>query len=324
MKHVSVVAGKTLPGVCTRFETRTVIWRTAVWRTAVPALFLALACVFTGCESDEDADADKNGAGDGGAASAEAGTDAGGEPGDGRISLSWMVRQRGESLSGFLQWPGLEGVEVCLIESVKIPCVYTDEEGFFVLSGVPANSELLLTFTREGYLSSLVSVKTGPISIDRPPVFGTSMLEKGRFDEAFDTPGVAVDQSKGAIGVSAMTFAGPIFSRLSISIEPPAGDGPFFLDNYFQIVSGATALSGETPAAIFINLEEGEYVIPWEIEEPEEMSCGLSGNETVGMTNGLLAEHPDAVRVKVRPGFHSGQNVIICSDVAGPDTDAGV
>ena len=189
---------------------------------------------------------------------------------------------------------------------------------------MPANSELLLTFTREGYRSYLVSVKTGPISINHPPNLGTVMSEQGLVDEVYDALGVVADQSKGAIAVTALTMTGPIFSRLSVSIEPPAGDGPFFLDTNLQFVSDATGLSEEIILATFINLEEGEYVIPWRIEEPEEMSCGLLGNETIGMTHGLPAEQANAVRVKVRPGFVSGQNLILCSDVADPDTDGGV
>jgi hypothetical protein len=328
MKHVSVVAGEILPGVCTRFGTRTAIWRTAVWRTAAPALFLALACVFTGCESDEDADADKNGAGDGGAAADSgaarngAGTDAGGEPAADGITLSWMVRA-GEyrSVSNWITAPGLQGVEVCLIESVNIPCVGTDENGVFVLQGVPKNREVLLTFSKEGYYPYLVSVRTGTEDIVRIYATQPVMLDKSHNDEEMDAVGVVADQSKGHIVVAALdpSNVGTIAGPLSVSLDPAAGDGPFFWNTDVHIDPEATRLSPAIVLASFHNLDRGQYVVSWQIENPEQMSCVVQ--EPIW---GLRAEQPNAMRVNVRPGFISGTNIIVCTPAADADADAGV
>ncbi len=316
-RSISLFSPKTSPGVSAGLWTITAF--------AVP--FLALACVFTGCSSNDDAGGDNDGAGAGGAAGAEAATDAGGEPGDEGITLSWMVRALGETLlPDWISAPALEGVEVCLIESVDIPCVYTDEQGVFELSGVPTNSELLLTFTKEGYESHLVAVRTGWESPDSVPgATQPLMIEKGRLAQASEASGVVLDEDKGRISVVTTdhTALNSPSGRLSLFIDPPAGDGPLFFDNNLNLVPEATGLSEEIVLAVFANLDEGGYVISWEVEEPEKMSCAISQIDSNLIILGLPAERPDAMRVKVRPGFLSGNNGIVCTAIAGPAADAG-
>ncbi len=324
MKRVSLFKGKRSSGVSIRF------WA----ERAIPALFLALACMFAGCDSDDDADADNSGAGGEGdsyeagaagtggkdaSAGAEGGTDAGSEPGDDGITLSWRVLPVGENFFYWLFEPGLEGVEVCLIENVDIPCVSTNEDGVFVLPGVPKNSELLLTFTRQGYVPYLVSVRTGTANIEAPEATQPFMMQKNRFDEEHDALGMVVDEDKGGINLVALdTSLRRSPGRLSVSIHPQEGDGPLFWDTNLHIVPNATGLSEETPIATFLNLDKGEYVISWELEEPEYLTCGILGHISLAgvswnpLIYGLPAEQPNAMRVKVRPGFASGVSVIVC------------
>ncbi len=287
-------------------------------RTAMAAPFLVLACVFAGCSSDDDAGGDNDGAGAGGAAGAE--------PAASLVALSWMVRPLGERVyPDWITEPGLQGVEVCLIESIDIPCVYTDEQGVFELPGVPTNSELLLTFTKEGYVSHLVSVRTGWESIE--PLPGATqplMFEKSHLDQAFDASGVVRDEDKGHVLIGSGDYfnLNTIPGRLSPSISPPVGEGPLFFHNNTSLVPEATGLSEEIVFAIFANLDKGEYVISWEVEEPENMSCAVAEIDSNVVILGLPAEQPDAIRVKVRPGFLSGPNVIECP-AADPAADAG-
>jgi hypothetical protein len=140
--------------------------RLYVKKVVLPFL-LAMVCAFASCSSDDDkqqddkeaVEDDTNKGEDGGR---ETDQDAGDQLGEDGITLSWKVTQNSESsLWDRLEQPRPEGVEVCLIESIDIPCVYTDDEGFFVLEGVPQNRELLLTFTKEDYLSFLVTARTG-------------------------------------------------------------------------------------------------------------------------------------------------------------------
>ncbi len=386
MRHLCFLPAEPKCGIRTATRTAIRFWA----RRAIPALILALACIFAGCTSDDGADADDNGAGneaggeagggEGGGDEAGRGTspvnggvggdeaapdagdeaapdagdepapdagdepapdagdepapdaggepapDAGGEPSDEGINLRWMVRALGERL--FPDWfmaPALEGVEVCLIESLDIPCVYTDEQGVFELSGLPTNSELLLTFTKEDYESYLVSVKTklqSPVPL--PGATQPLMIENGRLDQAFEASGVVVDEDKGRISIGSTdhtVFSSPP-GRLSLSIDPPVGDGPIFFDNNLNLVPDATGLSEEIVLAIFANLDEGEYVISWEVEEPEKMSCAISQVDTDLVILGLPADQPDAMRVKVRPGFVSGHNSILCTATADPAADA--
>jgi hypothetical protein len=305
--------------------------------TAIPILLLAFACAFVGCDSDEGGDDDnstkagKNG-GQAGAeeelepdAGDETDTDAADEPAEEGISLSWNVKAIGESISDWMEQPGLEGVEVCLIESVDLPCVYTDETGVFELQGVPKNSELLLTFTKEGYLPQLVTVKTGTESLVSLITTQPLMVEKNRIDEELDALGVVLDESKGHIKFAAVytSLTTGVSGRVSVSIDPPAGERPSFFDTDIQAVPDATAFSEGVIVALFGNLEEGEYVISWEVEEPENIYCESLAAAYGLFMRGLPTEQPNTVLVTVRAGFVSGDIVISCAAVTDPAADAG-
>lgn len=312
MRHATICSTECPPGAVTRFQAGTVL----------AALLMALACAFAGCSSDDDSDSD----GDGAAGRAETEPDAGEEPGDEGITLSWAVRPLGETFSGWAGQPGLEGVEVCLIESVDIPCVTTDEEGMFVLEGAPRNRELLLTFSKEGYIPCLVSVRTMRDDVEVP--WGTQPfmidMESSEQDlEALEAAGIVVDESKGAIEFAAADtqLTTGIPGRLSVSIEPAAGDGPVFYNTNLQIDPDATGLSDEIIAADFFNLEDGEYLISWEAEGPEKIECEIVGVSGIATVWGLPAARPDAMRVKVRAGFIS-PTMITCIAAADP-ADAG-
>ncbi len=320
---------------------------TRFWvKTAIPALFWALACVFAGCGSDDDANDDKGGAGgeaggdqagsggtedSGGAggdepapdAGDEPAPDAGDEPDQDGITLSWPVKEFGETLFDYDQT--VEGVEVCLIESVDIPCVYTDETGVFILEGVPKNRELLLTFFKEGYLPHLVSVRTGTQDLILP-AFTTqpAMVDTKRFEEGLEAQGLVVDESKGGIAFVAQTLirTGPP-SRLAISIGSATGDGPIFWNSDTSIDPEATGLSEDIPVATFHNLQDGEYIISWEAEEPEKIACVIEGSQANWFIWGLPSEEPNSIRVKVRAGFFSSVNMIRCVEVADATADAG-
>lgn len=330
MRHLSVLTSETLSGASVRFRAT----------AAIAALLLALACVFTGCSSDDDDDGDNNGAAgssqagsggsedDDGTAGADPEPDAGEEPGDEGISLTWMVWSidGDESITDWLSTGAPnEGVEVCLIENIDIPCVATDWRSAFVLPDVPKNSELLLTFTKEDYVPMLVSVKTAATSVDRPALVQPLMTTTSLSDEWLDAAGVVLDESKGHMVVAAHQPGGlaPLPGRLSVSIDPATGDGPFYLDTNFQIDLNATGFSEEISGALFYNLEEGEYVVSWEIGEPEKMSCEIQFLDGYISIYGLLADQPNQMRVKVRAGYTSGLNSIACTATADPGADAG-
>jgi hypothetical protein len=331
MRHLSVFTTEYPSGVSTRLRAG----------VALAALLLTLAGISASCTSDDDSDSDGNEAG-GAAGSSQAGSsgsgdndgaggaepepDAGDGSGEEGITLSWTPRDLGDvKLYDWIEQPGLAGVEVCLIESVGIPCVYTDDTGLFELHGVPTNSEVLLTFSKEGYVPYLVSVRTGTDDLIWSFYAQPLMEPQYRCDERFDAAGVVLDESKGHITVGTMAVVGgPIYGPLTVSIDPPVGDGPFFLDNDLHAVPGATGLSEEVVAASFVNLEEGEYVISWENEAPEKMSCHLFRSiEQDLLAWGLPAEQPNALRVNVRAGLLSGGNAIECAPVADPAADAG-
>ncbi len=308
-------------------------------KTAIAILLLVFACAFVGCDSEDDGDDDNNtkgkdnGSGQAGTedetdrdAGNELASDAGDELNDDGVSLSWPIILFDESL-GICSFPvtPLEGVEVCLIESIDIPCAYTDDQGIFVLQGVPKNRELLLTFNKQDYDSYLALVRTGTANIYSPALHQPIMVTKKYSDELWDRTGVAPEDNKGAIILGALNETGLEVTpgRLSISIDPPVDDGPFFLDKLAVYDPNAIAVSTETPHAGYFNLDEGEYLISWEVQEPDNMTCSILGFDDVYASLstyifGLPAAEPNTLRIKVRAGFTS-QTAIMCTLDTEPD-----
>ncbi|MBK7586066.1 MAG: hypothetical protein IPI67_38515 [Myxococcales bacterium] len=61
------------------------------------------------------------------------------------------------------------GLKVCVYQNAAIPCVQTSGTGDYLLTGVPANTDVLLEYTKTDYLPTLVTVHTvaGPMSVGR-------------------------------------------------------------------------------------------------------------------------------------------------------------
>ncbi|HEX7480867.1 MAG TPA: hypothetical protein VF331_23900 [Polyangiales bacterium] len=58
------------------------------------------------------------------------------------------------------KYPTLQDVEVCVYEHPQTPCVKTSSAGTYSMCGVPANSELLLSFKKDGYAQALRMLST--------------------------------------------------------------------------------------------------------------------------------------------------------------------
>jgi hypothetical protein len=141
---------------------------------------------------------------------------------------------------------------------------------------------------------------------------------------------VIQEEDKGGILFSATNdwvLDGPP-GRVSISIDPPPDDGPFYWDDSVQNVADATEISTNAPLVSFFNADEGEYRITWEVQEPENMHCAILGFDEIygsagGYIFGLPASVPNTVRIYVRAGFVSA-GTIVCLLDTDADADAGL
>jgi len=63
-------------------------------------------------------------------------------------------------------YAGIGGVEVCVEEHDEVPCVTTGDDGTFSLEHAPMDEDLVLTFTKLGYVPALRQVTTGAEDYD--------------------------------------------------------------------------------------------------------------------------------------------------------------
>jgi hypothetical protein len=133
------------------------------------------------------------------------------------------------SLVGLVSGTPIADLQVCLYQNASVPCVKTGAAGSYSLSGVPANQEVLLEYTKASYLSTLVTVKTvaGPMSV------GVLAPTKAEADALASMVRTTINPAKGHILVTAFQgLAGRLQRQdnVTASISPKSGVGPYYLN----------------------------------------------------------------------------------------------
>jgi hypothetical protein len=174
-------------------------------------------------------------------------------------------------------YQNLAGVSVCVYQNAAIPCVTTDANGIFIISGLPAASDIALTFHRDGYVPVLTAIATPNTDIDGLSGAGSPLLMPSSTPSTTPVP---IDIAhKGIVTVVAImpgpsgkpTSTGDVGAKISLS--PMTGNGPYFLDQTNTvIVPSATSMVYE--GAVYFNLDPGEYEIA--IDDPNHSCSPLS------------------------------------------------
>jgi hypothetical protein len=194
------------------------------------------------------------------------------------------------SVTGKLgEFPGgdsIVGAKVCVWEHPEIACVTTDDLGNYELPGIPDNAKVSIHYAAEGYLSLLwmfdASQNTtawNPLMIpaEAPPAWAPPL-------------GVEPSPAKGSVLARAAYPEGAGFPQASISLEPPSGDGPFYIDGGGPAM-GLSETTGDGRAYIF-NVDPGAtevaYAIPlgaecqvkwgWAGEYPGSIAATIAEN----------------------------------------------
>lgn len=144
------------------------------------------------------------------------------------------------------QYPALSGVEVCVYGDSSIPCVTTDANGEYTITGVPAGMDFYLSYTGkdangadlEATLYAIVGAAAGA-TVTPPAILMTTQA----FTDSWGTQGgVTPDATKGIILFGATTL-GPsstpfhetfgttelyYLEGYSVTLSPAATAGPVF------------------------------------------------------------------------------------------------
>jgi hypothetical protein len=184
----------------------------------------------------------------------------------------------------------LAGVTVCVAKKrsheqdweqfvdTTLPCARDVPAGDpVVLNGVPAMSELVLTAEKDGYLPRALPVKTGQWDEDMRTgdadisqmhlfteesaqyAFPGSDLGKGQIVFLVTSIGVAVPDAS-TVPNFTLSFLGGV----SVALEPPAGEGPFYFSGGVIVDGASSTFAGDLQrlsGAVFTSLPRNEYLV---------------------------------------------------------------
>lgn len=235
-------------------------------------LVLGFALSIIGCSSDE-----KKGTnlGTGGAT----GTGGSGSGGTTSRTVSFSTKAVSFVPGSVTQEPPLPGVVTCVVDNTgasdpSIPCVTSDANGEFTLTGLATNTPILLSSEKEQYQPVITAVRMGPIDmgIDPAGIRMIPLLADGGAPVLGWDPSVQRDPAKGSLTAFAISLiqtpeagiAAPqnyFTNGVTFTITPAGGhDGPYYVRVDESWASGATSTVGGY-GAWFLNLDPGEYAI---------------------------------------------------------------
>ena len=181
--------------------------RRACWLLALVSL--------SGCGSSvasPDPAADSGAGGAGGAAGA-----GGGPP----ITVSGLISEFFPTTTA-----QLPGVKACVEGLPEVPCATTDADGRYVLAEVPGFAEVTITLEKSGFVPAMVPLSTRDadtsVSLDLATLSTAQIFAS--------TAGYGWPPSGGILVVEAETAAHSAVAGVSVSLDPPQGTGPVYVD----------------------------------------------------------------------------------------------
>lgn len=267
----------------------------------IETIALALAALLgAACSSDSRAAVAASDAGEGGTKA---------PPG---LSMVWKVVESGpvgmavDKAVRPQDLPGLGGVEVCVDGMATIRCATSAADGTFALHGLPAQTDLVLTTRKDGYVKTLRAIETASTDMDGT---GFPLVTTKRGGPRPDL-GFTYDDSLGAISFFALKIekdggaALPVDVR--VTLAPQAGHGPFFTTDRNVFDQTATASIGGL--GFFFNVEPGDYVLNFDDQgadcAPISFPFGAFG----------YPSPPTSVRFPVRSEYATDQIAVLCTD----------
>ena len=147
----------------------------------------------------------------------------------------------------------LQGAVVC---AVSASCTETDEDGVFVLSGVPSSARAQLRIDAEGYGGALAAADVAEVALELP-VLG--LANRALTDAQHKLLGLDEQSQTGTIAFSisnGINGDGVNIAGVSAGLQD-AGDGPFY-NSDLGIPETEAAATGSNGGGVFLNVPVGE------------------------------------------------------------------
>jgi hypothetical protein len=143
----------------------------------------------------------------------------------------------------------------------SIPCVTTDDQGLFTLTGLPGLTDVALTIKKDAYRAVLRPIQTATGDMDGTANPISMQLESATLGPSsgvdWTTQGVVSFFAIAPLGASNTMFGGDPGAR--ITMTPEGGAGPYYLYDDGQYAADASALVAT--AGIYADVPPGNYTI---------------------------------------------------------------
>jgi hypothetical protein len=205
---------------------------------------------------------------------------------------------------------GIEGVRVCLFETET--CTYTDEAGQFVLSDLPDETDIEISFEKDDFARSLrlAHLQGAPIDLRR-----LRMLRLSERATLFESIDQRVDDERGAVVAVPLApgeAIGSVTIPADVKISLMPGDArPYYSRGMIEPGGPASdELDPELEATreggwgFFANVEPGDYTVRI---EREGVACS-----TFFPGFGFGVDELGHVRIRVRAGFGTASIAALC------------
>jgi hypothetical protein len=221
-----------------------------------------------------------------------AGTDGGstvaGESGP-STSESAMASVSGVAIE-FPAMTAVAGIAACWFDHAEHPCVTTDDEGQFVLEGLPGGAEVTIELTADGYvpqLAVLLLPTEGMVSIVH------TAIPQAVSDTVVEGLGAELDPTKGNVSGDAYGPGNTGIPGIALSMTPTSGLGPAYGQTGGLPTTSLDAT--EDGSALWINVDPGEVVVT---------ATAVDGSADCTISPiALPADSADATRVPVVAGY---------------------
>jgi hypothetical protein len=153
------------------------------------------------------------------------------------------------------------GMQVCVYGDSSVPCATTDQFGAYTITGMEADKEILLEFTKLNYFPALVTVKTRPTPINIGEFPAPTTGEASLFASI---AGVTLDSAKGQMLATAVQpgsgggFVGQ--DGVTITVTPDSGAGPFFTDDQ-NLPDLTLTTTGPNGLGLWANVNPGDVQV---------------------------------------------------------------
>jgi len=171
----------------------------------------------------------------------------------------------------------IDGARVCVIEPAGGPCVTSAADGTFTATGIPADTEMLLELTKDGFVPALATVTSGTVDVD----FSYLMARRTTVATLGFVISETIMPTKGQIFIQTGAAAG-----VSVTLTPTSGAGPFYA-TAGGVPSRTLTETTTSGTAIFANVDPGDYVVTFSHATLTCTPTGFAWTGTVAETTRL-------------------------------------